>query len=104
MRKLAMIGLTVAAGVWALSSSEVVVADELKVPVGSQARDKQNLDKPRRGTSKEQVARQFGEPLNKVPAVGDPPISSWEYNDYIVFFEYNLALHTVLKTDAKLAE
>lgn len=98
MKRLVMIGL------FALLGLGTAVADELRVPVGQQAPDKQFIEKPKRGISKEQVAKQFGEPLTKVPAVGEPPISSWEYENYIVFFEHNLALHTVLKSNAKPVE
>jgi len=29
-------------------------------------------------------------------AVGDPPISRWEYNGFSVYFEHDLALHSVI--------
>jgi hypothetical protein len=39
----------------------------------------------------------FGTPLEKQDAVGKPPITRWVYSDYIVYFEYNKVLHTVMK-------
>ena len=42
---------------------------------------------PARGMTMEQVAAKFGEPATKVPAVGQPPISRWEYPGFIVYFE-----------------
>ncbi|WIO73102.1 hypothetical protein QP938_07205 [Porticoccaceae bacterium LTM1] len=81
-----------------------VSADELRVPVGKQAPEKQDIERPKNGQKKQQVEKKFGEPERKVPAVGEPPISSWEYPDFIVYFEHDLVLHTVLKGAAKPVE
>lgn len=69
----------------------------IKLSVGSQASEKQQLTRPKNGVNREQVKAQFGEPVNIVEPVGEPPISSWEYPDYFVFFEYDIVIHTVLK-------
>jgi len=45
----------------------------------------------------------FGAPQEKLPAIPDPgtklhpPITRWVYPDYVVYFEYNYVVHTVLK-------
>ena len=52
---------------------------------------------PDRGASKDEVAQAYGDPVNSRSAVGDPPISSWEYGQFIVFFEYDRVVHTVTK-------
>lgn len=39
----------------------------------------------------------FGTPQEKDDPVGKPPITRWIYPDYVVYFEYNLVLHTVMK-------
>lgn len=45
----------------------------------------------------------FGAPQEKLPAVPDPgtklhpPITRWIYPGYVVYFEYNYVVHTVLK-------
>ena len=49
--------------------------------------------------SKQQVEARFGEPRGWDDPVGEPPISSWEYEEFVVFFEHELVLHSVLKTD-----
>jgi hypothetical protein len=54
------------------------------------------IQTPRNGLSMSQVRQQFGNPKAEIPAVGDPPISRWEYDGYSVFFEYDLALHSVI--------
>ena len=57
-----------------------------------------NATLPERGMSMENVEHIFGTPLEKMPAVGKPPITRWEYADYVVYFEYNTVLHTVMKS------
>jgi hypothetical protein len=52
---------------------------------------------PRRGISQADVLKRFGKPYSKEAAVGKPPISSWSYGSYDVYFEGNLVLHTVAK-------
>ena len=51
---------------------------------------------PARGMTMDQVASKFGAPANKVPAVGKPPISRWEYPGFVVYFEANHVIHSVV--------
>lgn len=51
---------------------------------------------PKNGASKAQVVENFGEPGNRQRAVGDPPISSWGYASFRVYFEYDRVLHSVV--------
>jgi hypothetical protein len=74
-----------------------LAAEVVVIPVGQQAADKQSLERPRRGTTKENVRKQFGEPTSISGPVGDPPITHWEYPDFSIYFEYDLVLHSVLK-------
>ena len=53
--------------------------------------------KPTRGMSQERVEANYGTPEARVAAVGDPPISRWEYPDFIVYFEYDKVIHAVSK-------
>jgi hypothetical protein len=55
---------------------------------------------PQNGQDKATVEAKFGTPLQKLPAVGDPPISSWKYDQYSVYFEHDLVLFTVLHPGA----
>ena len=57
-------------------------------------------DTPARGMSKAQVEQKFGAPAERVAAVGKPPISSWVYPNFIVYFEYDLVLHAVVTQPA----
>jgi hypothetical protein len=74
-----------------------VQAEVIKLPVGKQSSDKQQLDRPQNGMTNERVRALFGEPLSVTEPVGEPPISSWEYAGYFVYYEHDIVLHTVLK-------
>ena len=56
-----------------------------------------NPYQPGRGATKADVLAELGEPVNRVIAVGEPPISSWEYDGFVVYFEHDYVLHSVAK-------
>ena len=68
-------------------------AEVLKL--GDKVEVKRPANAPTRGMTKATVEKRYGEPLKKNPPVGKPPISSWEYPGYIVYFEGQYVLHTV---------
>tara|TARA_R110001592_G_scaffold356455_3_gene658356 strand:+ start:15233 stop:15520 length:288 start_codon:yes stop_codon:yes gene_type:complete len=72
-------------------------ADDIVIPVGQQAAEKQALERPALGSTQDQVRGRYGDPQEWSDPVGRPPISSWEYKDFVVYFEHNLVLHSVLK-------
>ena len=51
---------------------------------------------PARGMTMDQVATKFGAPVSKTPAVGKPPISRWEYPGFVVYFEHEHVIHSVV--------
>lgn len=53
--------------------------------------------RPARGTTMASVEARFGPPTERVAAVGDPPISRWEYPGFTVFFEYDRVIHAVVR-------
>ena len=57
----------------------------------------QTVRVPARWLTKDEVENMFGAPLNKSQAVGNPPISWWEYNDCYVYFEGNRVLDAFAK-------
>ncbi|NII09400.1 hypothetical protein [Oleiagrimonas sp. C23AA] len=64
-----------------------------------------HMPMPTRGMSMAQVEKHFGHPLRKLsPRGGDarlhPVIHRWEYKHYIVYFERNHVIHSVLNTPA----
>lgn len=52
---------------------------------------------PDRGSTMQSVARDWGEPAVKRAAVGDPPITRWEYPEFVVYFEHDRVIHAVAK-------
>lgn len=50
---------------------------------------------PASGLSMKSVEQQFGSPINKNAPVGQPPITRWEYNDFVVVFERSTVVHSV---------
>lgn len=69
-------------------SADVLIIDEV--------RQADRMQLPKNGQSKADIETKFGAPAEKQSAVGDPPISSWKYDKYSVYFEYDLVLFTVL--------
>jgi len=72
--------------------ADVLIIDEV--------RQAERMELPKNGQNKATVEAKFGAPLQKLPAVGDPPISSWKYDTYSVYFEYDLVLFSVLHPGA----
>ena len=50
---------------------------------------------PVRGVNMESVLANFGEPVQRHGAVGEPPISEWVYNSFRVYFENEIVLHSI---------
>lgn len=53
--------------------------------------------RPTRGMTQASVESKYGSPASVKAPVGDPPITRWEYQDFVVFFEYDKVIHAVLK-------
>jgi hypothetical protein len=53
--------------------------------------------KPTRGMTQENVEANFGAPMESRAPIGDPPITRWEYANFVVFFEYDKVIHSVSK-------
>lgn len=61
-----------------------------------QVRQAGRMDVPVNGQTVAEVEAAFGPPQSKGNPVGDPPISSWKYERWSVYFEYDRVLFTVL--------
>ena len=53
--------------------------------------------RPTRGMTQAKVESRFGAPATVKAPVGDPPITRWEYADFVVYFEYDKVIHAVRK-------
>jgi hypothetical protein len=67
------------------------LADELQVPSSEPAA----VERPARGLTMDKVEAKFGAPSRRVPAVGEPPITRWEYPGFVVYFERDRVIHAV---------
>ncbi len=54
-------------------------------------------ERPARGQSMTTVEARFGQPSSRVAAIGEPPITRWEYPGFTVFFEYDHVIHAVAR-------
>lgn len=71
-------------------------SETITVPIGEQGKNKQ-VERPRAGMLKAQVEASFGQPLETTTGIGEPPISSWRYADFVVYFEHDHVVHSVLR-------
>jgi hypothetical protein len=84
-----------AAGLLGTCMLNPVSAETIAVPNGIAVRDS-SVPTPTRGMTMDEVAGKFGAPAAKIPAVGHPPISRWEYPGFVVYFEYQHVIHSVV--------
>lgn len=78
----------------ALSLPLAVPAETIEIPVGAQGAS--NIVLPVRGESKRAVLERYGLADQEHPAVGQPPITRWDYRDFSVYFEYDHVVDSVL--------
>lgn len=55
-----------------------------------------DVDCPGRGMTMKTVEAKFGAPQERHEAVGQPPISRWDYPTFSVFFEHEYVIHSVV--------
>jgi hypothetical protein len=56
-----------------------------------------NDERPTRGMTQASVESKYGSPAAVKAPVGDPPITRWEYANFVVFFEHDKVIHAVVK-------
>lgn len=89
--KYLMLGLLLV-GFTAPAAAEVLLIDEV---IASKS-----MDLPDNGLSMQAVESRWGAPQQRSAAVGEPPITRWEYSDYSVYFEHNVVITSVLNSGA----
>jgi len=90
-----LVAAALAAG--AAGLAQVSRADMIAVDNGIAVKES-DVTTPSRGMTMDQVASKFGAPVTKVPAVGKPPISRWEYPGFVVYFEREFVIDSVVAT------
>jgi hypothetical protein len=98
-KKLAVLGaieLTVALAV-TLAVVLCGVARAETVADGDQVMVRESdIARPSRGMTMQAVESKFGAPQERHAAVGEPPISRWDYPGFKVFFEKDRVIHAVV--------
>ena len=72
----------------------LLTADVLLI---EEVRQAERMDLPENGQSMDDVRARFGDPATRNAAVGDPPITRWDYNGFSVFFEHDKVVHSVVR-------
>jgi hypothetical protein len=70
------------------AAETIVVDDQVQLREAS-------VERPSRGASMQSVEKRFGAPSNRHPAVGQPPITRWDYPGFSVYFEHQHVVHAV---------
>ena len=94
MSKFSALALIVLLGA---AAAEAQRADTLDMRGTENAARFEGSGKPTRGMTQARVEQSFGQPAARQSAVGDPPISRWDYPEFVVFFEYDKVIHAVSK-------
>lgn len=74
-------------------SDTLVIPDITNQPGGAP----DNTPRPARAMTMDQVRDQFGPPRQAVGPIGNPPITRWIYDNFIVTFESEYVIHSVTK-------
>ena len=82
-------------GLLGLVGSPALLAQNLEMASPPPAERAASAATPTRGTSMAQVESQYGAPVERFAAVGQPPITRWVYPTFVVYFEYEHVVHAV---------
>lgn len=78
---------------FALTVAHPALAETLSTPADAPVAA---AERPDRGSSMATVQSRYGEPTTRHAAVGNPPITRWDYPQFAVYFEHDRVLHAVL--------
>ena len=69
-------------------------AETIEIPLGEQGQSA--IEMPVRGQSQRAVLERFGLADEEHAAVGQPPITRWDYREFSVYFEYDHVVNSVI--------
>ena len=75
----------------------IATADDIGMPAADTATSSAPPDLPLRGSTMNKVEAKFGAPAQREAAVGRPPITRWDYANFIVYFEGDHVIHSVVR-------
>jgi hypothetical protein len=76
--------------------SGAVPADTLLID-GISVDQQSATSRPKSGMTMASVEATYGAPTQRHGAVGEPPITRWDYPDFSVYFEHELVIHSVAR-------
>ena len=94
-----MVARTLVTLLCACAATSAAIAETLVVDDRIVVRES-NIERPSRGMTMSAVEKRFGAPTSRPPAVGQPPITRWDYPGFSVFFEYDRVIHAVVTGSA----
>jgi len=71
-----------------LAAETVVVNDQVQLRAAGR-------EMPSKGSTMSTVESRFGAPRTRHAAVGEPPITRWDYDGFSVYFEHQHVVHSV---------
>jgi hypothetical protein len=84
---------------WAAAAGALLagtcLAETISLGDGVAVRDS-TIERPSRGMSMTAVESRFGQPATRHSAVGQPPITRWDYPGFAVYFEHQYVIHAVV--------
>lgn len=92
MRHTTCLLLFAAVGAWGAVQADTLIIERLAQEQLSAAQ------RPSRGMTMDKVTAGWGTPIATLEAVGQPPITRWEYPAFTVYFEYQHVIHAVPKS------
>jgi len=78
----------------AISAVSLAHADTLLLD-GVEGSARTATERPVRGMSMAAVESSYGAPSTRTGAIGEPPISRWDYPAFTVYFEFDHVVHAV---------
>ena len=81
-------------GLLILAAAPMAGADVLLLD-GVEMNARTEASRPSRGMTMARVEAAFGTPTSRRSAIGDPPITRWDYPGFSVYFEYDHVIHAV---------
>ena len=87
LRTISLVALLFAA--WSTAGADTLQMDGAVAP--------RDDGRPTRGMTQASVQSKYGSPAAVKAPVGDPPITRWEYSNFVVYFEYDKVIHAVRK-------
>lgn len=76
----------------AMAPAETLVVDDQVMIVDS------SVPRPDKGLTMSAVEAKYGAPQSRHAAVGKPPITRWDYERFVVYFEHERVIHSVALT------